>query len=220
METEKVILPFDHDKEYFIEPLGELPPHRMYEFWKRFFDIVLSAIGLILLAIPMALIAIGVKCSSRGPVFYRQERLGKNGVPFSIIKFRTMDENAEAEGAQWSQGDDDPRITGFGALLRKTRLDELPQLLCIFSGKMSLVGPRPERGCFYDAFEAYIHGFRERLKIKPGLTGLAQVCGGYDLRPEEKIVYDVEYIKRRSLRMDLKIMFRTVGVVFTHKGAK
>lgn len=220
MEETKVILPYDHDREYNIEPLGELPPKPLYSFIKRLCDIVLSVCALIVLAIPMLIIGILVKCTSPGTVFYKQERLGKDGKPFQIVKFRTMRADAEANGAQWSQGDDDPRITKFGDILRKTRLDELPQLWCIFTGKMSLVGPRPERAVFYDAFETYIHGFRERLKIKPGLTGLAQVCGGYDLKPEEKIIYDMEYIKHRSLGMDLKIIFQTVGVVFTHKGAK
>lgn len=183
-------------------------------------EYILAGCALVVLAIPMAVVAIGVKATSPGSVFYKQERLGKNGVPFMMAKYRSMREDAEAEGAQWSQGDNDPRITKFGNILRKTRLDELPQLWCIFTGKMSIVGPRPERAVFYDAFETYIHGFRERLKVTPGLTGLAQVSGGYDLKPEEKIVYDLEYIKKRSLWLDVKIIFRTVKVVFTHDGAK
>ena len=130
----------------------------------------------------------------------------------------TMD--AESEGAQWSLGEDDERIFPLGHILRKCRADELPQFWCILKGDMSLVGPRPERECFYDEFETYIHGFRERLKVKPGLTGLAQVNGGYDLKPEEKIVYDVEYIKTRSMCLDIKLVFQTVTVVFGHKGAK
>lgn len=220
MEETKVILPYEFEREYFIEPLGELPAKRGYLFAKRGLDILLAGCALVVLAIPMAVVAIGVKATSPGPVFYKQERVGKNGVPFMMAKFRSMREDAEAEGAQWSQGDNDPRITKFGNILRKTRLDELPQLWCIFTGKMSIVGPRPERAVFYDAFETYIHGFRERLKVTPGLTGLAQVSGGYDLKPEEKIVYDLEYIKKRSLWLDVKIIFRTVKVVFTHDGAK
>ena len=217
MKEEKVILPYDHDKEYTVERLDKLKAKPIYTSIKRLADIFLSACALIVLLIPMLLIGIGVKCTSKGSIFYSQERLGKDGKPFNIIKFRSMREDAEVAGAQ---GDDDPRITKFGRFLRKTRLDELPQLWCIFTGKMSLVGPRPERKVFYDAFETYIHGFHQRLMVKPGLTGLAQVCGGYDLKPEEKIVYDVEYIKHRSLWLDLKIMFSTVRVVFTHAGAK
>ncbi len=216
----KILMPYDHDREYFIESLGPLPSKPVYSCCKRICDILLSVCGLLVLLLPMLLIAVLVKSTSPGPAFYRQERLGQDGKAFWLIKYRTMRVDAEADGAQWSRGDDDPRITKLGRLLRKTRLDELPQLWCIFTGKMTLVGPRPERAVFYDAFETYIHGFRERLKVKPGLTGLAQVCGGYDLKPEEKIVYDVEYIKHRSLRMDLKILLKTVQVVFTHQGAK
>ena len=131
-----------------------------------------------------------------------------------------MKVDAEANGAQWSKGDNDTRITKYGRFMRKTRIDEHPQLFTILFGKMSIVGPRPEREVFYNEFEKYIHGFSERLKVKPGLTGLAQVSGGYDLMPEEKIVYDIEYIKKRSLWLDLKIIFKTVGVIFSHKGAK
>lgn len=220
MIEEKFILPFEHDREYTVESLGEIEKKPLYNFFKRVFDIVLSGCGLLVLAIPMLILGVAVKCSSPGPVFYHQKRLGLNGRPFDVIKFRSMCVDAEEDGAQWSQGEDDPRITGLGRFLRNSRLDELPQLWCIFKGDMSIVGPRPERPVFYDAFDSYIHGFRERLKVKPGLTGLAQVCGGYDLKPEEKIIYDIEYIKNRSLKNDLSIIFRTVRVVFTHEGAK
>ena len=219
-ERKRVILPFEKTGEYYIEPLGEIKKKPVYEFIKRFLDIILSFIALIVIALPMALIAIMIKIKSPGPVFYKQERLGLNGKKIEIVKFRTMNANAEQNGAQWSQGDDDPRIFPLGRKLRKTRLDELPQLASIFTGKLSWVGPRPEREIFYEEFETYVHGFHERLKVKPGLTGLAQVNGGYDLKPEEKIVWDVEYIKHRSLKMDLKILFKTVAVVFRHEGAK
>lgn len=139
---------------------------------------------------------------------------------FEIIKFRSMYDDAENNGAQWSDGENDERITPFGKFLRLTRMDELPQFAQILTGKMSLVGPRPERECFYEKFETYIHGFSERLKVKPGLTGLAQVSGGYDLRPEEKVVYDIEYIKKRSLWLDLKCILLTVRIIFSHNGAR
>jgi lipopolysaccharide/colanic/teichoic acid biosynthesis glycosyltransferase len=168
----------------------------------------------------MLIIAIAIKCSSKGPVFYSQERLGLKGKRFMLVKFRTMVADAEKAGAQWSQGDNDSRITKVGSILRKTRLDELPQLWACLKGDLSLVGPRPEREVFYNKFEEHVHGFSERLKVRPGLTGLAQVSGGYDLRPEEKVIHDVEYIKNRSLRLELKILFKTVKVVFTHDGAK
>ena len=218
--SETVILPYEVTEEFFIESLGEVEKKQIYSFCKRLFDIVASLCALIVLAIPMLVVAVAIKCTSPGTAFYRQERLGLDGKRFHIIKFRTMRMDAETNGAQWSAGDEDPRITPFGAFLRKTRIDELPQLVCILRGTMSVVGPRPERKCFYEEFETYIHGFHERLKVKPGLTGLAQVKGGYNLRPEEKIIYDLEYIKTRSFWLDLKIIFKTVGVVLSHEGAK
>ena len=218
--TTAVILPYEVTGEYYVEELGELDAKPVYSFFKRFFDIVLSLFALIVLLIPMLIIAVIVKLTSPGSVLYKQERLGKDGVSFEIIKFRLMYADAENNGAQWSDGENDERITPFGKFLRRTRMDELPQFAQILTGKMSLVGPRPERECFYEKFETYIHGFSERLKVKPGLTGLAQVSGGYDLRPEEKVVYDIEYIKKRSLWLDLKCMLLTVRIIFSHNGAR
>lgn len=216
----RVILPFEASGEYFVETLGKLPARPIYSFVKRLFDIVCSFVLMILLFPLMLVIGIVIHNTSSGGVLYFQKRLGLNGKTIDVIKFRTMRADAEKNGAQWSGGDDDVRITPVGRILRKTRLDELPQLWCIFRGDMTFVGPRPERECFYDEFEKYVHGFSERLRVKPGLTGLAQVSGGYDLKPEEKIVFDIEYIKNRSILLDIKIMFRTVAVVFTHDGAK
>ena len=206
-----VILPYEVTGEYYVEELGELDAKPVYSFFKRFFDIVLSLFALIVLLIPMLIIAVIVKLTSPGSALYKQERLGKDGVSFEIIKFRSMYADAENNGAQWSDGENDERITPFGKFLRRTRMDELPQFAQILTGKMSLVGPRPERECFYEKFETYIHGFSERLKVKPGLTGLAQVSGGYDLRPEEKVVYDIEYIK---------CILLTVRIIFSHNGAR
>lgn len=214
-----IMLPFEKRGEYFIEKIiVENKP--VYAFFKRAFDIAASALAMIILFIPMLIIAAAIKCTSKGTVFYRQERLGLNGEKISVVKFRSMRMDAEKNGARWSAGDDDLRITPIGAVLRKYRLDELPQLWCIFKGDLSIVGPRPERECFYKEFETYVHGFSERLKVKPGLTGLAQISGGYDLKPEEKIMYDIEYIRSRSLGLDLKIILKTVRVVFLHDGAK
>lgn len=219
-EPEKVILPFEANQEYFVEPLGELKAKPVYTFCKRLLDIVVSLSAFVILLIPMILLGVLVWCTSKGPALYSQERLGMGGKTFKLMKFRTMVADAEKDGAQWSGGDQDARITKVGSFLRKTRLDELPQLWNILVGDMSLVGPRPERAVFYDKFETYVHGFRQRLVAKPGLTGLAQVNGGYYLRPEEKIVYDMEYIRTCSFWLDLKIIFKTVAVVFTHDGAK
>lgn len=216
----QVKIPYETNKEYFIEKPKNLEKNVFYIIIKRTFDIILSFIALILLFIPMIIIGICVAATSEGGALYKQERLGKDGKPFIMVKFRTMIKDSEADGAQWSEGQNDPRITSVGRILRNTRLDELPQLLCILTGKMSFVGPRPERECFYNEFEKYIHGFKYRLLVTPGLTGHAQVNGGYELKPEEKIVYDMEYIEKRSLAMDLKILFRTVAVVFGRKGAK
>ena len=152
-------------------------------------------------------------------MIFRQERLGKDGKPFVMYKFRSMHVDAEVNGPQWAEKKDD-RCTRIGSILRKTRLDELPQFFNILKGEMSLVGPRPERPYFYDQFETYIHGFRNRLVVRPGLTGWAQVSGGYDLLPEEKIVYDMEYISKMSVGMDLRCIFKTVRLIFTHEGAR
>ena len=197
---------------------------RIQERWtyllvKRLFDSFSALIGLIVLAIPMAIIALLIVLDSPGGAIFKQERLGKDGQPFTILKFRSMRLDAEENGPQWADKDD-PRCTHLGRVLRKSRLDELPQLWNILKGDMSFVGPRPERKCFYDEFETYIHGFHNRLVVKPGLTGWAQVNGGYDLKPEEKIVFDMEYIQKQSLGLDLKCIFQTVHLIFTHEGAR
>ena len=197
---------------------------RIQERWtyllvKRLFDSFSALIGLIVLAIPMAIIALLIVLDSPGGAIFKQERLGKDGQPFTILKFRSMRLDAEENGPQWADKDD-PRCTHLGRVLRKSRLDELPQLWNILKGDMSFVGPRPERKCFYDQFETYIHGFHNRLVVKPGLTGWAQVNGGYDLKPEEKIVFDMEYIQKQSLGLDLKCIFHTVHLIFTHEGAR
>ncbi len=219
-EEKEVILPCACEEEFYVEDLGEVETKPLYAFSKRVFDILFALVFMVLLALPMLIIAVCVKCSSEGTVFYRQERLGLGGKKIDVIKFRSMRMDAEQDAIRWSMGDDDPRITKVGRLLRKTRLDELPQLWCILKGDMSVVGPRPEREAYYQRFEQYVHGFSERLKVQPGLTGLAQVRGGYYLMPQEKIVYDVEYIKSRSMWLDVKIVFETIAVVFKREGAK
>lgn len=219
-ENIAVILPYDTDGEFFVEDLGELKAKPFYSFIKRLGDIVFSLFALVVLAIPMGIIALLVRFTSEGEVLYHQERLGLNGKKIDVVKFRTMYKDAEAKAAQWSRGDKDPRITPIGRILRKTHMDEYPQFLSILKGEMSLIGPRPEREIFYDKFEQYIHGFHERLKVKPGLTGLAQINGGYHLSPEQKVAYDVEYIKNRSIGNEIKIFFKTIMVLFVGKDAK
>lgn len=203
---------------YEIQPV-EVKPRLMYLAIKRSFDVVTALCAMAVLLVPMLIIALIIKLDSPGPAVFKQERLGKNGKTFAILKFRSMRKDAEENGPQWADKDDD-RCTKVGRFLRKTRLDELPQCWNILKGDMSWVGPRPERACFYDEFETYIHGFRNRLVVRPGLTGLAQINGGYDLKPEEKIVYDMEYIRDRSMKLDLYCIFKTVRLVFTHEGAR
>ena len=206
------------EQEYHIAP-AVLKKQPVYGFIKRGFDIVFSLFCLTVLLIPMAIIALLIRLDSPGPALFKQERLGKDGKPFTMYKFRSMHIGAEAKGPRWA-GVNDDRCTRVGRILRKCRLDELPQAWNILNGTMSFVGPRPERACFYEQFETYIHGFSNRLQVQPGLTGLAQVNGGYELLPEEKILLDMEYIRTRSLWLDMKCMFKTVSLVFTHEGAR
>ena len=193
--------------------------NKRYDMIKRILDAAASAVAMIVLLVPMLIIAALIKMDSKGPAIYSQERLGLNGKPFVMYKFRSMGLDAEINGPQWAD-EDDQRCTKLGRLLRKTRLDELPQLYNILVGDMSFVGPRPERECFYIQFEEYIPGFKNRMVVMPGLTGHAQVNGGYSLKPEEKIVFDMEYIANRSLKMDLQCIWKTIRVVLFREGAR
>lgn len=190
-----------------------------YLIFKRVFDFVASCLALLVCAIPMGIIAIIIRLESAGPAIYKQERLGKDGVPFVMYKFRSMRVDAEKNGAQWATVNDS-RCTRFGHFIRRCHADELPQLWNIIRGEMSIVGPRPERECFYKEFAEYIPLFPERLRVKPGLTGLSQVNGCYDLLPEERLAYDIEYMAKRSVWMDLMCVLKTVVVIFNGKGAR
>ena len=166
--------------------------------------------------------AIAIKLDDHGPVFYSQERIGLYGKPFTVYKFRTMRTDAEKFGAQWATKKD-PRITRIGRFLRKTRIDELPQILCVLKGDMSMVGPRPERAVFIGKLREQIPFYISRLKMKPGLTGWAQVCHHYDTSIEDvqiKLQYDMYYYENMSLLLDFQILVRTVYVVLTGKGAQ
>ena len=193
---------------------------RIFTAIKRTFDFWVSLIALIILSPLMLLIAICVKIDDpSGKIIYRQERLGMNGVEFILYKFRSMKTDAEKHGARWA-AENDVRVTRVGVFLRRTRLDELPQLLNIIKGNMSFVGPRPERDCFYKEFSKTIPNFYSRLAVKPGLTGLAQVNGGYNMLPEEKLEYDLRYIKTMSVYNDFKCLIATAIVVITGYGAR
>ncbi len=185
------------------------------EFFIAILDKSFSLTLLILATIPMLIISILIKLTSRGTVIYKQERVGKDGKIFTLYKFRTMVKDAEKIAGFSPATENDPRITKIGNLLRKTRLDELPQFFNILQGKMSLVGPRPENLYRVDKHKA-LQGLR--LAVKPGLTGLAQVKSVYDLHPRHKIKYDYLYIQRRSLLLNLYILMKTVPVVFSKKG--
>lgn len=191
----------------------------VYQAVKRLFDVVVSALALLILGIPMLLLMPVIRADSPGPAIFRQERLGKDGKPFVIYKYRTMQMDAEWDGPQWARVHD-VRCTKLGRLLRRGHIDELPQLVNVLRGEMSLVGPRPERACFYQEFERYIRGFSQRLQVTPGITGWAQINGGYELLPEEKILFDMEYIRHRSVMFDIRCLLGTVRVVFRHDGAR
>lgn len=190
-------------------------------YWrvKRVLDFGFALIGIVLLLIPMCILALLIWLDSPGSPVFCQERLGKDGKPFTLYKFRSMRLDAEADGPRWAEINDS-RCTRFGRILRRTRLDELPQLFNILKGDMSFVGPRPERAYFYERFESYIIGFSNRMMVMPGLTGYAQVNGGYDLKPEEKIQYDMQYIENQSFCLDVQCMLKTTVLLFTHHGAR
>lgn len=191
----------------------------VYEVLKRILDVLGSLAGSVV-AIPLIVIfSILVRIETPGCPIYVQERLGQDGKSFKILKIRSMRTDAEKNGAQWATESDD-RVTAVGKFIRKTRIDELPQLLNILVGHMSIVGPRPEREFFYKEFDKTVPGFRQRLLVKPGLTGWAQVNGGYENSPSEKLEHDLYYIKNRSLWLDFKIVFATVAVIFTGDGAR
>ncbi len=203
----------------YVEQLPALRSQPVYEALKRSFDICISFLALVILMIPMAILSLVIMIDSPGSPIYSQVRLGKGEKPFRIYKFRSMRIDAEEDGLRWAE-DHVPRTTKVGRFLRRTRIDELPQLWNILIGDMSFVGPRPERPEFYEIFDTYIIGFRQRMLVKPGLTGLAQVSGGYELKPEEKIVYDLDYIRSRSIGLDVICILKTIMLVFTHRGAR
>lgn len=192
---------------------------RVYLWSKRIFDIVASALALVVLALPLLVVAICIHVESPGPVIYKQERLGKGGKVFVMYKFRSMYQNSEKNGPQWAKINDD-RCTKVGRFIRQYHIDELPQLWNVIKGDMSIVGPRPEREFFYCEFEKRVPGFRTRLLVDQGLTCIAQVNGCYDLTPEKRLVYDMEYMNGQSIWMDMKCILRTFSAIVTRRGAR
>jgi Undecaprenyl-phosphate glucose phosphotransferase len=186
---------------------------------KRMFDIAVSAMALLLLSPLLLLIAAAIKLDSRGPVFFKQQRVGLDGKPFTMYKFRSMKEGSERFDAQAGLGvRHDPRRTRIGRFLRNTSLDELPQLMNVFKGEMSLVGPRPERSRFVQEFGAVVPKYLDRHRVKTGVTGWAQVNGlRGDTSIEERVKYDLYYIENWSLAFDIKILLRTIRAAFASK---
>ncbi len=188
---------------------------------KRVFDVVASAVGLLVLLPLFCLVAVAIKVDSAGPVFYRQARVGLRGRPYMIWKFRSMRQDAERHGPRWAQADD-PRISRVGWWLRKTRLDELPQLVNVLRGEMSLVGPRPERPVFVQDLRVAIPYYDIRHTVRPGITGWAQVKFRYGNSQEDshkKLQYDLYYVKNLSMLLDLRVLVRTIRVILLGEGA-
>jgi len=197
----------------------EIKEKLIYDVISEIIDKIMTLIALIIALPFVLLISIAIKLEDGGPILYSQTRLGKDGHIFIMYKFRSMKIDAEANGAQWAQIEDD-RITKIGKLIRKTRLDEIPQLYNILAGHMKLIGPRPERPELAKEFYKELPEFVNRLAVKPGLTGWAQVNGGYDITPAEKLVFDIEYIENRGFLLDLRIILKTIKVVLTGDGAR
>lgn len=199
--------------------INNMLPSPGLAFVKRVIDVAVAGV-LLLVSLPlMALIALAIKLTSPGPVFYLQERVGKDEKTFLLCKFRTMVENAEAKTGPVLASKNDPRITTVGRILRATRLDELPQLWNVLKGDMSLVGPRPERPVFVERFKKEIPGYSYRHLVKPGITGFAQVAGRYTTSAADKLKYDLFYITNYSLFDDLKILMKTIPVVINGEAA-
>jgi sugar transferase (PEP-CTERM system associated) len=189
---------------------------------KRGFDILFSLLGLTVFSLVSLIVSIAIKLDSKGPVLYRQERVGEDGKIFHLLKFRSMHVDAEESGPVWTKVDD-RRITRVGRWIRKLRFDEIPQMLNVLRGEMSFIGPRPERPFFVDMLKREIPYYSERHVIKPGITGWAQICYRYGASKEdalEKLKYDLYYIKHMSLVFDLMIIFDTVKIVLLGKGAR
>ena len=195
--------------------VGRYHPQPEYLFIKRLLDIVISAVALVVLSPIFLVTAIAIKVTDHGPVFYKQIRLTKDGKEFGILKFRSMRVDAEKDGvARLSSGEHDDRITPVGRVIRACRIDELPQLLNILRGELSIVGPRPERPEIAAQYCEEMPEFSLRLQAKAGLTGYAQIYGKYNTTPYDKLVMDLMYIAHPSIVEDLKIMFATVKILF------
>lgn len=190
-----------------------------YNNLKRVFDIVFSLILLLVTSPILVLSLVIVYLQDFKEPLFSQKRLGLNNKVIKIYKIRSMVHNAEKNGIKWTSVND-LRITWFGKFIRKTRIDEIPQLFNVLKGEMSIIGPRPELEFFYNEFEKNIPNFRDRLVVKPGLTGWAQINGGYNITPQKKLDLDLYYIKNIGYKLELIIFFRTIKIIFTGEGAR
>ena len=208
------------DHTWFLENLHE-GPKKLYESIKRVFDIIFSILAILITLPFIPFIVAAIVMDNPGPFLFKQVRVGKNGKKFLAMKFRTMKMDSEKSGPQWARKDD-PRVTRVGKIFRKTRIDEIPQLINILRGEMSFIGPRPERPEFVEELKIQIPFYEERLLIKPGLSGWAQVMGpsygGSVAETLEKIQYDLYYIKNRSFGLDVSIILKTIKTVLTGSG--
>lgn len=202
-----------------VEVMGA-PIYGANEVIKRLIDILVSSVTLLLFLPLILFVIILIRMESRGPVLFGQKRVGKDGRIFPLYKFRSMAKDAEKYTGPVMAKSDDKRITKLGRILRKTRFDEIPQLVNVLKGDMSLVGPRPERPFFVERFKKQIPGYVQRLQVRPGVTGLAQVHSRYDISARSKLRYDLLYVRNHSLFLDLEIILRTIWVVLRRKGAK
>ena len=186
----------------------------MYKFFKRSADVVVSFLGLVILSPILAITALLIKIDSKGPVIFKQKRIGKNGKVFDIYNFRSMCVGAENKGSGVYSGKGDARVTKVGRIIRATSIDELPQLFNILSGDMSFVGPRPERPEIAQQYEKDMPEFALRLQVKAGLTGYAQVYGKYNTPPYDKVQMDLMYVANQSILEDLRLMLLTFKIMF------
>ncbi len=214
-------IPIQHINHHWLVPNLTAIPDNFYSLFHDATNYILS-LAILLFFLPFfPFIILAIKLDSRGPIFYYQKRIGKNGKVFTLFKFRTMEKNAEKHGAAWTVKQD-PRITRVGKWLRKFRLDELPQLINVLKREMSLIGPRPEEKSLVESFKQEIPFYEYRYIVRPGITGWAQVNYQNTCSLEgafEKLQYDLYWIKNRSLWLDLKIIFKSIHVMFTGFGA-
>ena len=218
--TQRIPVQFVGKDFYKYFPFSRSNHNKLYLFFRRLFDIIISIVGLIAGLVFLPLIVLGNFIGNKGALFYTQERIGKNGKPFQIIKYRSMVVDAEVNGAVWAKKND-ARITKFGKFLRHSRLDEIPQFINILKGEMSLIGPRPERPYFVNELSELLPFYETRHIVKPGLSGWAQVKTKYGSSVDDsllKLQYDLYYIKHRSFFLDLNIIVKTISTIIFFRG--